>query len=191
LRCPRVRYYFACGSKPVGLDPLARVTMHFIEPNEIHEWIQERAIDLASGDKFEIPGTSLVLSRPFGQAVEPRGQEETVVSACVESIGRWDECLLWVQEWGVWPSSENWPAYYEARGQQGERRSLGVAPGHLFGSGDQHLLVGFLRFVLENAWEAQLVSVLHGQPTSHAHVSHDEWVDVWAPVETSASTPAG
>ncbi len=165
--------------------------MRFIETNEIHAWIQERAINLDSRERFQIPGASLVLSKSFGQAVEPRGQEETVASACVESIGRWDECLLWVQEWGVWPSSENWPAYYEARGQQGERRSLRKAPGHLFMPGDEPLLVRFLCLVLENAWEAQLVSVLGGRPRSHVSLSHDEWIDVWASVEPPLQSLAG
>jgi hypothetical protein len=165
--------------------------MHFIEINEIREWIEERAVILASGDKFQIPETALVLSKPFGQAVDPRGQEEAVATACVESIGAWDECLLWVQEWGVWPSSENWPAYYQARGQQGELRSLDVAPGHLFNVSETPLLIRFLQLVLENAWEAQLVSLLQGQAMSRACVSHDEWVEVWARPESPQSSPAG
>jgi hypothetical protein len=165
--------------------------MHFIELDEIREWTQERGIDLASEERVQLSGTPLLLSRPFGQAVDSRGQEEIVATACVESIGEWDECLLWVQEWGVWPSSENWPAYYQERGQQGERRSLEKAPGHVFGLGETHMLTQFLRLVLENAWEAQVVFLLGGRAIARAHVSHDEWVDVWAIPEVPQPTPEG
>jgi hypothetical protein len=165
--------------------------MHFIELNEIRQWIEERALVLSAGDKFQTPETALVLSRPFGQALDPPGQEQTVATACVESIGAWDECLLWVQEWGVWPSSENWPAYYQARGQQGELRSLEVAPGHLFDASETSLLIRFLQLILENAWEAQLVSLLQGQVMSRTHISHDEWVEVWATPGSPPSAPAG
>jgi hypothetical protein len=164
--------------------------MHFIEFNEVQEWIRDHAINLAPGDTFEIPATSLVLSGPFGQAADPQGQEEAIATACVESIGKWDECLLWVKEWGIWPSSEDWPAYYEARGQQGERRSIDVAPGHLFEIGERHLLILFLRLVLENAWEVQVVTLLFGQPVSRVYISHDECVEVWAPRESPLSAHA-
>jgi hypothetical protein len=165
--------------------------MRFIESDEIREWFGDHAINLAANDTFEIPGTSLVISGPFGQAAEPQGNEKALAMSCVECVGTWDACLLWIQEWGVWPSSEDWPAYYEARGQQGERRSLGVAPGHLFEAGEKQLAIRFLQLVLENAWEAQLVSASHGKPVSRVYISHDEWVEIWAPGELSPSVRAG
>jgi hypothetical protein len=153
--------------------------MHFIESDEIREWVGEHAINVTRDGRFEIPRTSLVLRGPFGQAADPQGQEGSIASSCVERIGAWDECLLWIQEWGVWPSSEDWPAYYTARGEQGERRSLDIAPGHIFEAGEKQLVVRFLQLVLENAWEAQLVTVSSDQPMSHMYISHDEWVGVW------------
>jgi hypothetical protein len=157
--------------------------MHFIESDEIREWVGEHSIDVAPNDRFKIPRTSLVLSGPFGQAADPKGQEGSIALSCVERLGTWDECLLWVQEWGVWPSSEDWPAYYAARGQQGERRSLGIAPGHIFEAGEKQLVVRFVQLVLENAWDAQLVTLLNDEPVSRMYISHDEWVEVWVPGE--------
>jgi len=40
--------------------------------------------------------------------------------------------LLWVTEWGIWPSSENWHLYYKLRQSYGDTRLLEEAPGHLF-----------------------------------------------------------
>jgi hypothetical protein len=162
--------------------------MQFMEDNQIREWIGDHAINLAPRNTFEIPGASRVLGCAFGQAASPQGQEETIAKACVDAIGQWDECLLWVQEWGIWPSSEDWPAYYEARGQQGERRSLDVAPGHLFEIGETHRLIRFLQLVLENAWEAQLVTVFQRKAVSRVYISHDEWVEVWVLGESSPSS---
>jgi hypothetical protein len=100
---------------------------------------------------------------------------------CVRSLRSWDECLLWVTSWGIWPSSENWPAYYQARGAEGERRSLEVAPGHLFAAVEAELLKGFLRLVLENAWDAHVLPAREGRRNgTYAFACHDEWVEIRA-----------
>src|SRR2546429_5133723 len=80
---------------------------------------------------------SLTIPRSCTASAAPyaRGQrsaiESSVARECVRALGRWDECLLWVRTWGVWGSSENWPAYYALRGARGQRRALEKAPGHL------------------------------------------------------------
>src|ERR1700730_14716371 len=38
--------------------------------------------------------------------------------------------LLFVTEWDVWPSSQNWHLYYRLRQTYGDRRLLRDAPGH-------------------------------------------------------------
>lgn len=40
--------------------------------------------------------------------------------------------LLFVTEWSVWPSSENWHLYYKLRQTYADNRLLHEAPGHLF-----------------------------------------------------------
>lgn len=44
---------------------------------------------------------------------------------------RWP-ALLWITEWGVWPSSENLHLYYRLRQSYGDYRLLNEAPGHSF-----------------------------------------------------------
>jgi hypothetical protein len=107
------------------------------------------------------------------------GREWAVAAACVQALGRWDECLLWVRGWGVWPSSEDWPAYYALRGARGERRSLEKAPGHLFTPAEQELLATFLTQVMQNGWDAEVLPVGSKPPaTKRVHVSHDEWLEI-------------
>jgi hypothetical protein len=149
--------------------------MQFLENNQIEEWCSERHVPLPLS---EAEGT-VVSTRFFGQAVAPRGQEGTVAAAVFAELGVWDECLLWIREWSIWPSSEDWPAYYAERGVHGERRSLRVAPGHLALSEDRDALTSFLRITLENAWEAYVIPVVASLSTGRwAHASHDEFVEV-------------
>jgi len=117
--------------------------------------------------------------RFFGQSATPQGLELETAAWCVESLAEWDECLLWITQTGVWPSSENWPRFYEARGVEGELRSLKVAPGHLFNSSERDKLAQFVRLTLENAWDGAVLPALQGVRTPRfAIVSHDEWVEL-------------
>jgi hypothetical protein len=87
-------------------------------------------------------------------------------------------CLLWVSEWGVWPSSENWHLYYRLRQSYGDHRLLHGAPGHLLLDYEEADLVSFLELGILNGWDMHLLPVLNygGTDTARAFVSHDEWV---------------
>jgi hypothetical protein len=154
--------------------------MEFLELNQIQEWCGERAIDLDAEHNEPVhSGFDIVTHRLFGQAVHPEGQEFEVAAWAVENLGEWDECLLWITLWGVWPSSEDWPAYYRARGDQSERRSIDRAPGHLFTTDDRNLLLQFSELVLKNAWNAHVLPAVNGRAANRrAVISHDEWVEV-------------
>jgi hypothetical protein len=112
----------------------------FLEKILIEEWCDEHRVPLLLSTAV---GT-VVSTRFFGDAISPRGQEASVAAAVLAELGEWDECLLWIQQWSIWPSSEDWPAYYGERGVRSERRSLRVAPGHLAQSEDRDALATFL-----------------------------------------------
>ena len=156
--------------------------MDFLENDGIRDWCIERGFAL--GPKSELiidPAERVLECRGYGQQADPEGQEVEIAEWSVGNLKDWDECLLWVTSWGVWPSSENWPGYYKARGDQGERRSLEIAPGHLFTAVESELLKHFLRLVLENAWDAHVLPARGGRGSgTHALVSHDEWVEIRA-----------
>lgn len=151
--------------------------MRFIEEIEIEEWCAERGIDPAA-----LSENAEALRREyFGQAVDPRGREHRVALAAFDCLGDWDECLLWMTQWGIWGSSEDWPKYYAARGALGERRSLEKAPGHLFTSSERTELKQFLLLTLENAWDARVLNARNGTSNSRrVVVSHDEYVEILA-----------
>jgi len=149
--------------------------LQFLEFNEIREWFDERGFPLdAAGTLRQDPSYVRVLRVTMSDVV-PAATE------CSRRLGVWDECLLWITLWGVWPSSEDWPKYYQWRGMHGERRSLDVAPGHLFKRSDFAGFEELLGIVIENGWEGHVLPIAGLLPsTSRAFVSHDEWIDVFS-----------
>jgi len=160
--------------------------MDVLDHTLIWEWCREHGVTL-SGDGDESRGPITLADDPtLGQHARlfyaegtRSGREPAVAAAAVRALGAWDECLLWVTEWGVWPSTEDWPQFYSWRGGHSERRSLEAAPGHLFGAGEARELETLLRFVLENGWDATALPALGGTATDRRVVtSHDEWIDM-------------
>lgn len=117
------------------------------------------------------------------------GQEGAIAAAGVRALRPWDECLVWITGWGVWPSGENWPEFYAWRGHHGERRSLDAAPGHRFLADEARELTVLLQLVLENAWDATVVPASNrAAMDQRVVVSHDEWIELRSqePVEFRA-----
>jgi hypothetical protein len=53
-------------------------------------------------------------------------------SRCIEAaLQPRQSCLVWVTDWGVFPSNENLHLFYRLRQTYGEARLLDEAPGHL------------------------------------------------------------
>ncbi len=85
--------------------------------------------------------------------------------------------LLWITEWGIWPSSENWHLYSKLRGTYGDNRLLQESPRHYFLDHEVADLASFLQVSMLNGWggyvltEANYVNVFF---------SHDEYIDFFA-----------
>jgi hypothetical protein len=94
-----------------------------------------------------------------------------------------DECLVWVTQWGVWPSSENFHLFYRLRETYGERRRLHEAPGSLFLDYEAADLATFIELGLLFGWDFYVV------PTpkyASAFVSHDEFLELRTDDEAKA-----
>ena len=152
--------------------------MNCLHVNECAEWCVERGgvVDgpFALAADPGLPARAVIEFAPTGST----GLESQVVEACLQALGDWDECLLWVTEWGVWPSSEDWPAYYALRGAAEERASLAEKPGHLFGPTQHKQFRQLLLMVLAHGWEAELLPSSAGGIPCRVHVSHDGWVEL-------------
>jgi hypothetical protein len=152
--------------------------MEFLERNEICAWADAHGLAYAEGRDLRLAERPVVHYALYTHA--PRSGEEAGAAAdLVTRLGEWEECLVVITLWSVWPSSEDWPAFYAWRGARGERRALDVAPGHLLARNERVRLIELLTLVMENAWDAYALPSSHGQMTAlHAKISHDEWYEI-------------
>ena len=157
--------------------------MHFLEINEVWAWCAEHGIALERDDSRPAPDPTLGRVRRELYGVDgPSGREPTVAADAVSALGEWKECLVWVVLWGVWSSTEDWPAYYGVRGARGERRALDVAPGQLYVAAEAATLVADLAQMMTFGWEAHVLPVRgDGPPGVRLFVSHDGWLELLAP----------
>lgn len=85
--------------------------------------------------------------------------------------------LLWVTEWGIWPSSENWHLYYRLRQSSGDHRLLHEAPGHLFLEHEAEDLASYLQLAMLNGWGGYVIT--HAG-YANLFFSHDEYIDFYS-----------
>jgi len=85
--------------------------------------------------------------------------------------------LLFIIEWGVWPSSENWHLYYKMRQTYGDNRLLHDAPGHLFLEHEGEDLASFLQLSMLNGWGGYVLTEAN---YVNAFFSHDEYIEFFA-----------
>jgi hypothetical protein len=87
--------------------------------------------------------------------------------------------LVWVTEWSIWPSSENWHLYYRLRQSYGDLRLLHEAPGHFFLGHEPEDLASLLQIAMLNGWGGY---ILTQADYVNAFFSHDEYIDFFAKV---------
>lgn len=85
--------------------------------------------------------------------------------------------LLWITEWGIWPSSENWHLYYKLRHSYSEVRLFHEAPGHLFLEHESEDLASFVQIAMLNGWGGYILT--HANYVN-GFFSHDEYIDFFA-----------
>jgi len=90
-------------------------------------------------------------------------------------LGKDQPCLLWIREFGIWPSLENLNLFSCLRASSGEFRSLAEAPGHEFGANELAILISYLQVVLLSGWGGVLI----GFGNQHRiAISHDSWISI-------------
>ena len=90
--------------------------------------------------------------------------------------------LLWITEWGIWPSSENWHLYYRLRQSYGDHGLLHEGPGHLFLEHESEDLGSFIQIAMLNGWGGYILT--HADYVN-AFFSHDEYIDFFAKSENN------
>lgn len=86
----------------------------------------------------------------------------------------WSRCLVWVSDWGIWPSSENWHLYYKLRPDSQANCLIEDAPAHLLLLHEAPDLVSLVQLVLGFGWDAHILTT---EDYARVFISHDEWIE--------------
>lgn len=87
-----------------------------------------------------------------------------------------DHCALLMDEFGIWPSSENLHLYYRLRNSYGDMRMLFDAPGHAFLKHETADLTTFLELAFRFGWGGYIFP----QPNNtKIRFSHDGWLTIF------------
>jgi hypothetical protein len=132
----------------------------------------------AYGLEADVKANTIDRSPPFPHdiALSFAGQRDRcypLAGALTRWFGDFDPAVLWVTEYGIWPSSENLHLYYSLRQFLGDHRPISEAPGHIFVKHEQAELTTFLHILLEFGWGCLLFKY---PQTSCVIISHDEWM---------------
>jgi hypothetical protein len=115
---------------------------------------------------------------PFSTSIrlytdQPTSPSVVLARHLVSWLGPFRNTLLWVNEYGIWPSSENNHLYYRLRQSYGDQRKLQEAPGHEFVAEEVADLTSFLDLTIQFGWGAHLLSI---PAAAYIFISHDEWI---------------
>ena len=143
--------------------------MRFYTTSECDEWLLNRKRtkpDLTPETQME----------RFGYPKEPH-HVFYMAHWIAQSLTLRQPTLLWITEWGIWPSTENWHLYYKLRHSYGDLRLLHEAPGHLFLEHESEDLASFMQVAMLNGWGGYVLT--HANYVN-AFFSHDEYMDFFA-----------
>jgi hypothetical protein len=121
--------------------------MRFYTKEECEQWL--------AGRERELPDTADSSTRQFPYPARLGGLCFAAQWIAAEQTYR-SPALLWITDWGTWPSSENWHLYYKLRQSYGDQRLLEEAPGHLFLGYETEDLASFLQLAMLNGWDGYL-----------------------------------
>ncbi len=143
--------------------------MRFYTRDECREWL--------SGRKRKLPDATTGASvERVSYPAEPY-RVFSIAHWIATSLTHRQPVLLWITEWGIWPSSENWHLYYKLRQTHSDHRLLQDAPGHLFLEHEAEDLASFLQVAMLNGWGGY---VLPHANFVNVFFSHDEYIDFFA-----------
>jgi len=104
------------------------------------------------------------------------GRKTALSRVVIGSIPTWEQGLLWITDWSIFPSSENMALFDGYRKSLGESRAIQVAPGHLFDQVDLIQLECLLDLALYFYWD---VSLFDGAGSIAIKTSHDEYFSIF------------
>lgn len=147
--------------------------MQIIDKKETMLWLSEKGL-LDSTGKPSFPGFVEVID----SSIPADSGHKTALSRAIVSFFDTDnEALLWINEFGIWESSEDRNLFEGFRRSLGEHSPLRDKPGHIFSSSDLSNVGSLVAMILYFVWGG----ILYSPAKSLAiNISHDEYISVFA-----------
>ncbi len=140
--------------------------MKCLTHNECKDWSSKRLIQIKDNELI------FFSSDPIFIRIPKHSSRQAVLASLIINLPEvFNGGLLWLKEWGVWPSQESRVLIDRFRLSYNEKRSLNEAPGHLFYLDEKEEALGILRLVILFGWGAYFIKE-DGNYLSF--VSHDE-----------------
>lgn len=109
---------------------------------------------------------------------DERARSFAIAAKLTSFLGIFTTCLVWVTEYGIWPSSENRHLYYRVRSSYGDLRELRDAPGHHYYWHEIHDLMTLVDLMIQFGWGGHVLA-----SSGAMYISHDGWVRVFSHLE--------
>jgi len=140
--------------------------MQFLSSQECEKWLHDRQRGLPH-ESLETPAERIPFpTEPYRYFFFARWIAKSLTFEL--------PALLWINEWEIWPNSENWHLYYTLRQSNHTTDLLEKSPGHLFLGYETEALCSFLQLAMLNGWDGYLLT-----QADHVNLffSHDEYID--------------
>lgn len=147
--------------------------MRIIDKNEIMTWLSEKRLIDSNG----VLSFSGFLS-PLRFMIPVDSGKKTALSKTIVSLfDAKDEALLWINEFGIWPSCEDRYLFAGFRKSLGEYSPLHEKPGHFFSNKDLDAVSSLIAMTLYFCWGAIIISTANNFIIK---ISHDEVLYLYA-----------
>ena len=109
---------------------------------------------------------------------DERARSVSIATKLASFLGVFTTCLVWVTEYGIWPSSENLHLYYRLRSSYGDLRELRDAPGHHYYWHEIPDLTTLIDLMIQFGWGGHILA-----SSGSLYLSHDGWARVFSQLE--------
>ena len=146
--------------------------MKFLNPDESARILQSLS---------ETPDAGLELRVDFTECLD---RSAPLARLLLAMLGEDQPSFLWIREFGIWPSLENWDLFNALRTASGiGNNSLADRPGHEFGSDELDRATSYLQLLLLNGWGGVFIG---HKSLQRIAISHDSWLSIKPSTELSA-----
>jgi hypothetical protein len=146
--------------------------MKTLNTADARQWCERHQVTLGPNGKPVLFEAGLFKSR---LAIPTAASKHFAFCRLIEEFLRpWGRCLLWLTEWGVWESSENWHLFYRLRQSYGDNSLIEENPAQLFLEHEDSDLISYIQIGISAGWDFVLLT---NTGYSRISISHDEWIE--------------